>query len=111
MAGPTGFEPATSRMTIWRPNQAERRPRKNRFAKVNVGRRNMDRTCALCLVRAALYQLSYPPECSKLPSTCGWYQGPSGKSTALTGNDARDERERRDKRETILASSRESRPS
>ncbi|CUS31978.1 hypothetical protein COMA2_10395 [Candidatus Nitrospira nitrificans] len=28
MAGPTGFEPATSRLTIWRPNQAERRPRK-----------------------------------------------------------------------------------
>ncbi len=27
MAGPTGFEPATSRLTIWRPNQAERRPR------------------------------------------------------------------------------------
>lgn len=26
MAGPTGFEPATSRLTIWRPNQAERRP-------------------------------------------------------------------------------------
>ena len=27
MAGPTGFEPATSRLTIWRPNLAERRPR------------------------------------------------------------------------------------
>ncbi len=26
MAGPTGFEPATSRLTIWRPNLAERRP-------------------------------------------------------------------------------------
>ncbi len=29
MAGPTGFEPATSRLTIWRPNLAERRPRNN----------------------------------------------------------------------------------
>ena len=28
VAGPTGFEPATSRLTIWRPNLAERRPRK-----------------------------------------------------------------------------------
>ena len=26
------------------------------------GRRNRDRTCDLCLVRAALYQLSYPPD-------------------------------------------------
>ena len=29
VAGPTGFEPATSRLTIWRPNLAERRPRNN----------------------------------------------------------------------------------
>ena len=35
MAGPTGFEPATSRLTIWRPNLAERRPRK----KYNPGQR------------------------------------------------------------------------
>src|SRR5689334_3501631 len=26
------------------------------------GRRNRDRTCDLCLVRAALFQLSYPPD-------------------------------------------------
>jgi hypothetical protein len=32
MAGPTGFEPATSRLTIWRPNLAERRPRNNLVA-------------------------------------------------------------------------------
>lgn len=93
MAGPTGFEPATSRLTIWRPNQAERRPRgtlhleEDRNDKTiyggrsspelsNVvcclfnlicvpktdGRRNRDRTCDLCLVRAALSQLSYPPD-------------------------------------------------
>ena len=31
MAGPTGFEPATSRLTIWRPNQAERRPRTSTY--------------------------------------------------------------------------------
>ena len=29
---------------------------------VSVGRRNRDRTCDLCLVRAALSQLSYPPD-------------------------------------------------
>ena len=28
----------------------------------NAGRRNRDRTCDLCLVRAALFQLSYPPD-------------------------------------------------
>ena len=93
MAGPTGFEPATSRLTIWRPNQAERRPlvtlpiaedrndktissgwfrlKFNMFVfflfrlpgtSIFAGRRNRDRTCALCLVRAALSQLSYPPD-------------------------------------------------
>jgi hypothetical protein len=93
MAGPTGFEPATSRLTIWRPNQAERRPlvtlpiaedrndktissgwsrlKFNMFVfflfrlprtSIFAGRRNRDRTCDLCLVRAALSQLSYPPD-------------------------------------------------
>jgi hypothetical protein len=93
MAGPTGFEPATSRLTIWRPNQAERRPLEtlsmaedrndktissgrsspellhdvccllNPVCVPNTnGRRNRDRTCDLCLVRAALSQLSYPPD-------------------------------------------------
>ena len=94
MAGPTGFEPATSRLTIWRPNLAERRPLQDtlfdgntsatqtRWASVReatlltlapsrgkfhttsdpAGRRNRDRTCDLCLVRAALSRLSYPPE-------------------------------------------------
>ncbi len=104
MAGPTGFEPATSRLTIWRPNQAERRPlpthtfqrQHTRHAnpapresgatrirwrslredtlpgpvprgarpipRLSAGRRNRDRTCDLCLVRAALSRLSYPPE-------------------------------------------------
>lgn len=96
MAGPTGFEPATSRLTIWRPNQAERRPHatqdggrriqifriklskyssaysctsllmdkampRAQFLVFLIGRRNRDRTCDLCLVRAALSQLSYPP--------------------------------------------------
>lgn len=30
-----------------------------------IGRRNRDRTCDLCLVRAALSQLSYPPDFSR----------------------------------------------
>ena len=99
MAGPTGFEPATSRLTIWRPNQAERRPHatqdggrriqifriklskyssaysctsllmdkampRAQFLVFLIGRRNRDRTCDLCLVRAALSQLSYPPDFS-----------------------------------------------
>ena len=108
MAGPTGFEPATSRLTIWRPNQAERRPREvclrwwigndnSRYTIIGHsperylrqldlrgdlillrasnhfdGRRNRDRTCDLCLVRAALSQLSYPPDF--LSSTGGGYQ-------------------------------------
>ena len=100
MAGPTGFEPATSRLTIWRPNQAERRPHatqdggrriqifriklskyssaysctsllmdkampRAQFPVFLIGRRNRDRTCDLCLVRAALSQLSYPPDFSR----------------------------------------------
>lgn len=113
MAGPTGFEPATSRLTIWRPNQAERRPlkvcvwRKIQNNKItytvigyisNVtfsslisketlfrafnhrGRRNRDRTCDLCLVRAALSQLSYPPDF--LGNTGGGYQVPVTLSTS-----------------------------
>ena len=30
--------------------------------RTSPGRRNRDRTCDLCLVRAALFQLSYPPD-------------------------------------------------
>lgn len=108
MAGPTGFEPATSRLTIWRPNQAERRPLESLFMAEDRndkttcgrrsspelypymvsspacvptidGRRNRDRTCDLCLVRAALSQLSYPPDF--LSNLGGGYQVPAALST------------------------------
>ena len=38
------------------------------------GRRNRDRTCDLCLVRAALSQLSYPPDFSQSRQIFGCYQ-------------------------------------
>ena len=44
------------------------------------GRRNRDRTCDLCLVRAALSQLSYPPEF--FGNTGGGYQVPLTLSTS-----------------------------
>ena len=113
MAGPTGFEPATSRLTIWRPNQAERRPHATQdggrriqiyriklskyssaysctsllmdkampcaqFPVFLIGRRNRDRTCDLCLVRAALSQLSYPPVFSCSRQIFGMLSTPSG---------------------------------
>ena len=43
------------------------------------GRRNRDRTCDLCLVRAALSQLSYPPDF--LSNAVGGYQVPTTLST------------------------------
>lgn len=111
MAGPTGFEPATSRLTIWRPNQAERRPHatqdggrriqifriklskyssaysctsllmdkampRAQFPVFLIGRRNRDRTCDLCLVRAALSQLSYPPVFSRSRQIFGMLSTP-----------------------------------
>lgn len=111
MAGPTGFEPATSRLTIWRPNQAERRPHatqdggrriqifriklskyssaysctsllmdkampRAQFPVFLIGRRNRDRTCDLCLVRAALSQLSYPPVFSRSRQSFGMLSTP-----------------------------------
>jgi hypothetical protein len=37
MAGPTGFEPATSRLTIWRPNQLNDGPLKTLRIAEDVG--------------------------------------------------------------------------
>ena len=94
MAGPTGFEPATSRLTIWRPNQLNDGPSKLNVWQNDVtdktissgwsrlkflfsysicpvpltqhfpGRRNRDRTCDIHRVKVALCQLSYPPDFS-----------------------------------------------
>src|SRR5437867_3762190 len=57
---PPGFRMASTMKAV---------PRLTRF-----GRRNRDRTCDLCLVRAALSQLSYPPESSTMPNACECYQ-------------------------------------
>src|SRR3989338_5803009 len=58
MAGPTGLEPAPSGLTGRRYNQLNYGPI---IIPLQTGRRNRDRTCDLSLVRAALSQLSYPP--------------------------------------------------
>ena len=66
LAEPTGLEPAPSGVTGRRYNQLNYGSSyKGRYGLPFItafhGGRNRDRTCDISLVRAALYQLSYPP--------------------------------------------------
>ncbi len=58
LAGRTGLEPAASCVTGRRYNRLNYRPKNS--IQLSCGR-NRTRTCDIRLVRAALYQLSYPP--------------------------------------------------